>query len=82
MLLVSRSFRDVLREVEMQNCMRTRQAADYLAIPVSTLNKMRLTGAGPLFVKAGRIVVYRKADIDKWLESKLRKSTITEEARS
>jgi hypothetical protein len=58
------------------DCMRTRQAADYLAIPVSALTKMRLTGTGPLFVKAGRIVVYRKADIDKWLEARVRQCTL------
>jgi excisionase family DNA binding protein len=57
------------------DCMRTREAADYLAIPVSTLTKMRLTGTGPLYVKAGRTVVYRKSDIDAWLEGRLRRST-------
>jgi excisionase family DNA binding protein len=59
----------------MQNCMRTPDAAEYLGIPKSTLEKMRLTGDGPLYVKAGRIVVYRKSDIDRWLECRVRQST-------
>ena len=43
------------------HCMRTPAAARYLGIAESTLNKTRLTGEGPSFVKAGpRAVAYRE----------------------
>ena len=57
-------------------CMRTPAAALYLGIAESTLNKMRLTGYGPPFVKVGaRAVAYRKADLDAWLQARVRRST-------
>ena len=31
----------------------TQEAADYLRLAASTLNKMRLTGGGPVFIKLG-----------------------------
>ena len=55
-------------------CMRTPDAAAYLGIPKSTLEKMRLSGDGPLYVKAGRIVSYRQSDIDRWLECQVGRS--------
>jgi predicted DNA-binding transcriptional regulator AlpA len=58
------------------HCMRTPAAALYLGIAESTLNKTRLTGNGPPFVKVGlRSVAYRKADLDAWLEARVRRST-------
>ena len=58
------------------HCMRTPAAARYLGIAESTLNKMRLTGYGPPFVKVGpRAVAYRKPDLDTWLSARVRRST-------
>ena len=60
-------------------CLRTPSAARYLGISESTLNKTRLTGDGPQFVKVTpRAVVYRQADLDAWLEARLRRSTSDE----
>jgi predicted DNA-binding transcriptional regulator AlpA len=57
-------------------CMRTPEAATYVALAESTLTKMRLTGDGPPFVKVGpRAVAYRKIDLDSWLETRVRRST-------
>jgi predicted DNA-binding transcriptional regulator AlpA len=57
-------------------CMRTPAASRYIGIAASTLNKMRLTGDGPLFVKVGpRAVAYRRSDLDAWLEVRVRRST-------
>jgi predicted DNA-binding transcriptional regulator AlpA len=57
-------------------CMRTPEAAKYVALAESTLTKMRLTGDGPPFVKVGpRAVAYRKADLDLWLAARVRRST-------
>jgi predicted DNA-binding transcriptional regulator AlpA len=57
-------------------CMRTPEAAHYIALAESTLTKMRLTGDGPPFCKVGpRAVAYRRADLDAWLETRVRRST-------
>lgn len=57
-------------------CMRTPEAATYVALAESTLIKMRLTGDGPPFVKVGlRAVAYRKIDLDAWLAARVRHRT-------
>jgi predicted DNA-binding transcriptional regulator AlpA len=62
-------------------CMRTPEAAHYIALAESTLSKMRLTGDGPPFVKVGpRAVAYRRADLDAWLEARVRRSTSDQRA--
>jgi excisionase family DNA binding protein len=44
-------------------------AATYLGISASTLNKLRCTGAGPVYFKLGRAVRYDPQDLDQWLAS-------------
>ena len=47
-------------------------AADYLGITKDTLAQMASRGIGPQYAKlSGRVVRYRRADIDAWIESKL-----------
>lgn len=53
----------------------TRDAARRLGLAESTLEKARLTGTGPPFLKLGRTVRYRCEDLDKWLENHLVQST-------
>jgi hypothetical protein len=55
--------------------MRPVDAAAYLTISVQRLAKMRLTGDSPPFCRVGRSIVYRKADIDSWLDANKRRST-------
>lgn len=51
--------------------MRVPEAARYLGFSQSTLNKMRCSGGGPRYAKAGpRIVIYDRHDLDKWLETR------------
>lgn len=52
-----------------------REAADYLGLKAATLNKWRVFGQGPPFIKVGHLVRYRKADLDAFLQSRLRRST-------
>ena len=47
--------------------MDTKNAASYLGLSVKTLAMMRCNGAGPDFVKRGR-VFYFKSDLDDWLQ--------------
>lgn len=53
----------------------TKHAADYLTISPSTLNRMRVSGEGPRYAKAGRRVIYAPTDLDAWVEA--RKQTFT-----
>ena len=55
--------------------LRAPDAAAYVGLAASTLNKMRVRGDGPVYSKLGRIVVYDVADLDGWLEVNKRAST-------
>jgi excisionase family DNA binding protein len=55
--------------------LNTAEAAKYLHLAVPTLEKLRVYGGGPRFVRLGRAVRYRPADLDAWLESRVRTST-------
>ena len=50
-------------------------AATYTGLSASTLNKLRVFGGGPVFLKLGRRVVYDPADLDAWLAERRRRST-------
>jgi predicted DNA-binding transcriptional regulator AlpA len=55
--------------------LKTDEAAAYCGSSASTLEKLRVYGGGPTFSKLGRRVVYRKIDLDNWLETNCRRST-------
>jgi predicted DNA-binding transcriptional regulator AlpA len=56
--------------------LRAPEVARYLGLSPATLAKMRITGDGPAFSKAGcRAVVYALADLDDWLASRRRTRT-------
>jgi predicted DNA-binding transcriptional regulator AlpA len=55
--------------------LRTPAAADYLGYTESTLEKKRVTGDGPPFIRLGRTVVYDTRDLDAWLASRRARST-------
>lgn len=55
--------------------LRTAGAAEYIGLAKSTLEKMRLTGGGPVFSSLGRVVVYQRADLDDWVAARRRQST-------
>lgn len=50
-------------------------AAHHVGLSVSTLNKLRMRGDGPIFLKLGRRVVYDVADLNAWLLSHRRGCT-------
>lgn len=50
-------------------------AADYVGLSVSFMNRARLEGDGPVFLKLGRRVVYERAALDDWMASCRRRST-------
>ena len=55
-------------------------AALLLGMRMATLAKMRCMGGGPVFIKAGRRVLYRRRDILDWLDARRVRNT-TEAAR-
>ena len=60
---------------DIRRRVRTAAAATYCGSTKSTLEKLRVTGGGPVFIKLGRTVVYDIDDLDAWLETKRRRST-------
>lgn len=55
------------------------QAAKYLGLKRTTLEAWRCRGGGPKFAKLGRAVRYRQADLDAWIESRIRENTVSDE---
>ena len=57
--------------------LRTKAAADYLGYSESTLEKKRLTGNGPPFIRLGvrGAIVYDTRDLDAWLADRRVSST-------
>jgi hypothetical protein len=58
-----------------QHCLSVDVAASYTGLSVSTLNKLRVRGGGPAYLKLGRRVAYDPTDLDTWLAGKRRLST-------
>jgi len=50
--------------------LRVKQAAEYVGLSKSALDKYRCYGGGPVYVKLGSTVIYRVADLDTWVASK------------
>jgi excisionase family DNA binding protein len=45
------------------------EAAAYLRTPVATLRYWRHLGVGPAGVRLGRRLLYRRADLDRWVSA-------------
>lgn len=59
----------------VRRMLSTPDAANYCGSTASTFEKFRLTGAGPIYSKLGKRVVYSIADLDAWIASNRRRST-------
>ncbi len=60
----------------MKPVLRTKEAAEFLNLSSSFLEKARVYGGGPPFVRLGsRAVAYRLSDLTDWLEGRVRQST-------
>ena len=53
----------------------TDEAAAYLRLSPRTLERYRVTGEGPAYVKLGRRVFYEEQALDDWLDLGRRRST-------
>lgn len=62
--------------IEQQNTLTPKKAASYLGISEAALRLWRSRGEGPRHFKAGeKLVRYRRADLDSWIESRLSEPT-------
>jgi hypothetical protein len=62
-------------EIAMPILLNTRQAAERCCLSPRTLEKRRVTGGGPLFIRLGGAVRYRLEDLDSWIAANRRRST-------
>lgn len=51
------------------------RAAEIFGVSVRTLQRMRVRGDGPRYVKIGKRVLYREEDLEAYIESCTRQST-------
>jgi excisionase family DNA binding protein len=59
----------------MSHVMNEHEAAPVVGLAVATLQKLRVKGGGPRFVKLGRSVRYRQSDLEEWLSARVVGST-------
>lgn len=52
--------------------MNTSDAANYIGMSASWLNKTRMHGNGPAYIKLGGSVKYLKSDLDSWMAANRR----------
>jgi predicted DNA-binding transcriptional regulator AlpA len=55
--------------------LNVREAARFLGLSVSTLNKLRLSGNGPPYLKLGRRVLYDLHALETWAATRKRNHT-------
>jgi hypothetical protein len=53
----------------------TKEAAFYVRLSESSLEKKRVSGDGPEFLKVGKAVRYEQTALDAWMQSDRRTST-------
>ena len=59
----------------MAKLVRTKEAAKIVGLSESQLNKLRIFGGGPEFVKLGARVLYEVDVLSAWIASNRRRST-------
>ena len=55
--------------------LNTRKAARYLGLSTRTLDRYRVSGDGPVFLRFGGRVRYLCEDLDAWAKTRRRRST-------
>ncbi|MDG9986851.1 helix-turn-helix domain-containing protein [Stenotrophomonas sp. GD04024] len=55
--------------------LRVSEAAQYLGLSTSTLDKMRMEGRGPRYLKVGSRVFYRPEDLEIYLNASVVETT-------
>jgi excisionase family DNA binding protein len=63
------------RKVMTMKLLDVKEAAEFLKLGVSTMNKLRVHGGGPAYHKLGARVLYAEADLQKYLAQNRQVST-------
>ena len=58
-----------------QELLTPREAAAYIRVSKSYLDKLRVYGGGPMFLRFGRKILYRKFELNRWAEQRCFGST-------
>jgi predicted DNA-binding transcriptional regulator AlpA len=69
-----------IEDRNMQPLLTQRQCAEALALSERTLERFRVSGVGPKFVRMGKSVRYRLSDVEAWIASRVVGSTSEETA--
>lgn len=83
-MIPASQVRDHLRD-GLRPKLNTEEAADYVGLGKSTLDKLRVFGGGPPYIKIGvgrGRVIYDPDDLDAWLVQNKRRSTSSETSAS
>jgi hypothetical protein len=62
-------------EIDDNTLLDAPAAARFVGVAVATLAKMRCAGGSPIFIKAGRKVLYRRSDLIAWLNARRVRNT-------
>ncbi len=65
----------ILNTIDPDALLTEAQSADFLSLSIRTLQAWRVRGGGPLFVRAGRAVRYRRRDLIAWMDQNTAAST-------
>jgi predicted DNA-binding transcriptional regulator AlpA len=60
----------------------TKKAATFLSVSPRTLERHRLTGTGPAFVKIGKLVRYSEHDMLAWIQQSTHTSTSAQDSHT
>jgi len=66
--------------VNTSNFVTQTEAAEALRVSLRTLERFRVEGSGPKFIKAGRRVLYRLSDLEAWAAERTFSSTAEAQA--
>ena len=63
------------------NLLTQQEAAEATRLSPRTLERHRLAGTGPKFVRLGRRVLYRREDVEEWIAANICRSTSEADAK-
>lgn len=60
---------------DLETLLNQRQAAAKLGLSVRTMERHRVAGTGPRYIRMGRLVRFRPSDLAAWVDASARNST-------
>jgi hypothetical protein len=63
------------QQIAERQYLKTADAARYLGVSKSWLDKKRCDGSGPVYSRIGGTIIYRTEDLDLFVECRRRRST-------